>query len=299
MCKPRNGSRNHLLARYILLAFLIVSLLGLASWAGGRLVFPSRSVTVGSAHGMQSEAIFKATGWVEPRPVPVAALTPGAANKPLVVKDPSVTAREAVADLDKDDAHHAYERALAELKLRAAELEEAEAVLTAATERLEKPVHLEVPLFEAETALAKIETEVRNVPFEVRRAEARLDFAKRDCECKTALEGVVAGRAIDQARSAFAEAASSFEELQARTDSLGKEREAAVAYRDALKTQLDLKVGEIEAKTEAEFKLKTAQARVKQAEIHLAEAKLRLDRISGQVRAKRPSRAAGSDEWFE
>jgi len=251
----------HLLPRYILPAFLFVSLFGLASWACVRFVFPSHSVAVDSAHVTQSE---------------------------VVVEDQSVTAGEAVAELVKDDARHTYERALAELKLREAELEEAEAVLNAATERLEKPVHLEVPLFEAEAALAKIETEVRNVPFEVRRAEARLDFAKRDCKCKTALEGVVAGRAIDQARSAFAEAASSFEELEARTDSLEKEREALIAYRDALKTQLELKVGEIKAKTEAEFKLKTAQARVKQAEIHLAEARLRLDRMI--VRAPRDER---------
>ena len=56
------------------------------------------------------------------------------------------------------DARRAYERALAKRKLREAELEEAEAVLSAATVRLQKPVHLEVPLFEVEAALARIDS---------------------------------------------------------------------------------------------------------------------------------------------
>jgi len=204
----------------------------------------------------------------------LAALVGGAVDKLLVVEDQPVRAGEVVAELVKEDACHAYKRALAELKLREAELEEARAVLTAATTRLEKPVHLEVPLAEAEAALAKIETQLEKAPFEIRRAEARLDFAKRDCQVKTALKGVVAGRAIDQARSALAEATVFLEEFQARKDSLRKEREALADHRDTLKTQLELRVGEIQAKREAEAKLKAAQARVKHAEIHLAEARL-------------------------
>ena len=57
MCKTKTRSRKHLLARYILPALLLVSLLGLASWAYMRFVFPSHSVTMDSAHVAQSEAI--------------------------------------------------------------------------------------------------------------------------------------------------------------------------------------------------------------------------------------------------
>ena len=271
---------RHLLTRFVLPALLPLAFLGLVAWATVDFVVssytaPSQLLQEGTPH-------FKATGRVEPRPtpVPVAALAGGVVDKLLVVEDQPVKAGEAVAELVKEDARHAYERALAELKLREAELEEAQAVLTAATARLEKPVHLEVPLAEAEAALAKIETQLKEVPFEIRRAEARRDFAKRDCQGKTALKGVVAGRVIDQARSALAEATASLEESQARKDSLRKEREARAAHRDTLKTQLELRVGEIQAKRKAEAKLKAAQARVKQAEIHLAEAKLQMDRMT-------------------
>jgi multidrug efflux pump subunit AcrA (membrane-fusion protein) len=281
-------SRRHLLRRYILPAVLLVGLLGLASWTGVGFLFPSHSVTEVSAHIAQSEVsregslLFKAAGWVEPHPAPVrvAALAPGVVDRLLVVEDQPVTAGEAVAELVRHDARHAYERALANLKLREAETEEAQAVLTTATTRLEQPVHLEIPLVETEAALAKIQTQLRNVPFEIRRAESRLDFAKRDYERKSALKGIVAGRAIHEARSALAEATVSLKEHQARRDSLRKEREALIAYRDVLKMQLELKTGEIRAEKEAQTKLKAAKARVRQAEIHLAEAKLRLDRMT-------------------
>ena len=258
---------------------LLFGLLGLAAWAGVGFVFPSHPVAVVPAHTTQPEALrggtplFKALGWVQPRPTPVqvAALAPGIVDKPLVVEDQRVKAGEPVGELIEDDAPHAYERAVGDLKLREAEVEEAQAVLTGATTRLEQPVHLEAPLVEVDAALAKIETQLSNVPFEIRRAEARLDFAKREYEVKTALKGVVAGRAIDQARCALAEATASLEGHHARKDSLSKEREALVAHRNALETQLELKVGEIQAKREAEAKLKAAHARVNQAEIRLAE----------------------------
>ena len=292
-------SRRHLLLRYVLPAFLSLGFLGLASWAAMGFLFPSHSVTVVSAYTTQSEVtrggapVFKAAGRVEPRPSPVqvAALAPGIVDKLLVVEDHPVKAGEAVAELAKEDARHACELALAELKLSEAELKEAQAVLTAATARLEEPVHLEVPLAGAKVALAKIETQLEEVPFEIRSAEARLGFAERNYEVKAALKGVVAGRAIDEARCAFAEATASLEKHQARRDSIGKEREALIAYRDALKTQLELKVGEIQAKRVAEAKFRAAQARVKQAETHLAEAKRRLDRMT--VRAPIDGRILG------
>ncbi len=253
------------------IGFLFLAFLGLAAWIGVGFVFPS--------HPTQSEAAWggtplsKTPAWVEPRPIPVqvTALAPGVVDKLLLVEDQPVKAGELVADLIKDDARCACERAVADLRLKEAELEEAQAVLSAATTRLEQPVHLEVPLVETEAALTKIETQLKDIPFEIRCAEARLDFAKRDYERKSSLKGVVAGRAIDEARSSLAEVTASLEGLHARKDSLWKEREALVVHRDALKTRLELKVAEIQEKSEAEAKLKAARARVNQAEIRLAD----------------------------
>ena len=283
----------------VLRALLLLGFLGLAAWSGVRCVFRPHSASVVSRQTTQPEAIpgetrlFKAAGHVEPRPTPasVSASGPGIVDRALVVKDQPLKGGEGLAELVKDHARHAYERALAELELREAELEEAEAVLTAAATRLAQPVHLEALLVETDAALANIETQLRNIPFEIRRAEARLDFAKREYERKSALQGVVADRAIDQARSALAEATASHEELQAQKDSLGKEREALVAHRDALKTQLELKTEETQARRKSEARLKAAQARLKRAGICLAEAKLRLDRTT--VRAPVDGRVLG------
>jgi RND family efflux transporter MFP subunit len=53
-----------------------------------------------------------------------------------------------------------------------------------------------------------------------------------------------------------------------------------VQRRDALQTQLELLADERQAKDSAEAKLKAAKARVEQARVSLAEAKLRLDRMT-------------------
>ena len=95
----------------------------------------------------------------------------------------------------------ALERALADLELRLAELDQAKAAYIAAETRFQQPVHLEAALGEAEASLAKIETALKNLPFETRRAEADYVAMKKDYDGKQAAEGVVAGVEIDIAHS--------------------------------------------------------------------------------------------------
>ena len=291
---------RHLLRRYVLPAVLLFGFLGLASWASVSFLSLSHVIAVVSPHIPQSKVsrdrtpVFEAVGWIEPCPTPirVTALVTGVVDRLLVVEDQAVTAGEVVAELVKDDARHIVELAFCDLKVREAELDEAWAILTASTVRLEQPVHLELPVLQTEAALATLETQLKAIPFEIRGAEARLDFATQNYQRKSALKGVVAGRTIDQTRSEFMEATASLEEHHARRASLGKEREALCVYRDTLKTQLELKVREIQAKQEAEARFKAAQARVKQAETYLAEARLRLDRMA--VRAPMDGRISVS-----
>ncbi len=283
----RAAFHRHLLP-LLLLTALVLGSIGLATWMGAGVPSPQQhSVTEAAANttlpnaSRSGKPLFRAAGSVAPSPAPiqVIALTTDILDKLLVVEDQTVTAGEAVAELIKDDACHACKRALAELDLREAELEEAEATLTSASSRLKHPVHLEVALAEAEADLAAIETQLGNIPFEVRHAEAQLAFCKQNCERKSALEGVVAGRAIDEARNALTEATVSLEEHRAHGDSLWKEKEALVAYRDAMRTQLELTTTEGQAEKGARLRVRVAQARVEQANISLAEAQLRLDRL--------------------
>jgi RND family efflux transporter MFP subunit len=70
------------------------------------------------------------------------------------------------------------------------------------------------------------------------------------------------------------------EELEKRAESLANEQAALTHRRDALHTQLALLVDEKRAQAESEAKLQAASARVEQARVALAEAQLRLDRMT-------------------
>ena len=286
--QPSIRTRRHLLTRYVLPLVLILGFLSLMAWASRDLIFPPQPVTVVPVFSTTAEVrqegtpLFKAAGWIEPRPTPVraAALAPGVVEELLVVEDQPVKTGEAVAELVKDDAKLAHDGAQADLELRQAELDEAKAGLIAAETRFQQPVHLEAALGESQAAVAKIETQLKNLPFEIRRAEADYEAMKKDYDGKLAAKGVVAGVAIDIAKSKAGAAKALVEELSERSDSLKKEQTALTQRRDALKTQLELLADETNAKDGAKAKVKAATARVAQACVVVAEAKLQLDRMT-------------------
>ena len=285
---PKVRRRRPVVSRYLVPGILLVGFSSLVAWASRDTLLPPRPVWVvpvlATHSTVQHEGtpLFQAAGWIEPRPTPVrvAALAPGVVERLLVVQDQLVKAGEPVAELVKEDAQLARERAVASLKLEEAELKGMEADLRAARTRFSQPVHLEAALSEAEAALAQIATEQKNLPFETRRAEAQLEFAEKDYEGKQAAIGAIAGRQINEAKSSLDAARATVEELQNRADSLATQQTALVQRRDALQTQLKLLADETQAKDGAEAKLQAAQARVEQARVALAEAKLRLDRMT-------------------
>ena len=286
--QPKLRTRRHLMTRYVLPLVLVVGFLSLVAWASRDFVFPPKSVTVipviTTTAEVQQEGtpLFKAAGWIEPRPTPVrvAALAPGVVEELLVVEDQLLKKGEPIAKLVKDDAKLNHERALADLKLRNAELEEANSQLKAAVTRYEQPVHLSANVKESEASLAKIETELKNLPFELQRANADLDALQKDYDSKVSSKGVVAGVTIDIAKSKLDSAKAMAQELQNRDDSLKKEQDALSARRDALNTQLNLLTDETKAKEGSAALVKAAEARVEQAQVVVAQAKLQLDRMT-------------------
>jgi RND family efflux transporter MFP subunit len=281
-------TRAQVFTRFAIPGLLLLGFCGLAAWSAQDVMFPPREVTVVPVHASHGQGrragtpLFKAAGWMEPRPTPiqVAALAPGVVEKLLVVEDQAVGAGEPIAQLVAEDAQLALRRAAAEVRLRKAEVAEAQAALDAALVRLEQPVHLEAALGEAEAALAQVETQLKNLPFEIRQAEAQLDYAQRNYDGKVASQGAISARAIEEARAALASAKALLEGLKRRTESLTREREAFAVRRNALQTALQLKADEMKAKDEAEARLSAAQARVQQAEVAVAEAELRLERMT-------------------
>jgi multidrug efflux pump subunit AcrA (membrane-fusion protein) len=281
-------TRRHLLTRYVLPLMLMLGFLFLVAWACRDLMFPPQPVTVVPVFATNSEVqqagttLFQAAGWIEPRPTPVrvAALAPGVVEQLLVVEDQPVKAGEPIAELVKDDAKLASDRAAAELALRQAELDQAKALLRAAEMHFEQPVHLEAALGEAEAALARIETQLKNLPFEIRRAVADSEAMQKEYQGKLAAQGVVAGVEINNAKGKLDAAKAFVEGLRERSKSLTKERAALVQRRDAVQTQFELRADETRAKEEAAAMVKARAARVAQARVDVDEARLQCDRMT-------------------
>lgn len=281
------GRRRHVLARYALPAVLVAGFLAVLGWAARDALLPGRAVRVvpvevsRAAVQESGTPLFKAAGWVEPRPTPirVAALEPGVIERLDVVEDQEVSAGEPIAKLIDRDAELALESARAEHELREAELEEARAAVEAARVRLEKPLHLEAALAEAEADLAAQRTLLAGLPLERRRAEARLRLAEETLEGKTQAGGAVSGRSLQEAQSERDAAAALVEELRVREGSLDGQIEALGRREAALREQLDRKTDEKRLVAEAEARLRAAGARVEQARVAVDEAQLRLQRM--------------------
>jgi len=282
------GTRKNILTRYLLPAFLILGFLTLIAWASRDLLLPPREVRVIPILATQADvraegsALFNAAGWVEPRPtaIRVAALASGVVEKLLVVEDQNVKAGEPVASLVREDAQLGYQRSIADRELAEAELDQAKAALVAATTRFNQPVHLQAMLAQADVELAKINTSLKNLPFETQRAQSRVDFAKRDFDRNVSAGTSVSHREIDEAKTEFETAGALLQELQDRESSLKKEAIAIGQRREAINVQLQLLADEIEAKDRAAAQVAAAGARVKQMRVAEAEAELRLNRMT-------------------
>jgi RND family efflux transporter MFP subunit len=285
---PAMKRRRHVLSRYVVPAILVCGFVSLVAWAARDRMFPPREVWVVPVIASQSLSqhegtpVFQAAGWIEPRPTPirVAALAAGVVDRLLVVEDQAVKAGEPVATLINEDAKLARDRAAADLKLKEAELNEVRAELQAAQIKFDKPVHLQAALGEAEAALAAVTTELKNLPFEARRAQAQLEFAEKNFEGKHSAKGAVSERAVDLAKSELDAARATVEELSTRAETLTSQQVALIQRRDALETQLELLADETQAKQQAEARVQGSTARVEQAKVALAEAQLRLERMT-------------------
>src|SRR5262249_7510102 len=178
----RARGRRHVVTRFVLPGGVLFGILAVLGWAARDSLMPARPVTVvpvmpatGETQERAGEPLFQAAGWVEPRPTPVivTALTEGVVEQLLVVEGEQVGAGEPVARLIEEDARLALRAAEAEKRLCDSECASAHAVLDAARVNLAQPVQLQAALAEAEAMLAKTETELTNLPHELRAAEAR------------------------------------------------------------------------------------------------------------------------------
>jgi multidrug efflux pump subunit AcrA (membrane-fusion protein) len=268
-------------------AALIVGLLGVIAWAARDSLLPAREVTVMPvvfSEGIVSAEgapLFKAAGWVEPRPtaVQVTALAEGVVERLLVIEGQRVEKGQEVARLIDRDAELALAEAKVEIELRQAELASAQAALAAAQTAIEQPVQLQAELAEAEAMLARAQNEQATLPSQIRAAEAQCHLAQQDYDGKIAARDAVSGRALQRAKSELDASRAMLEELLRKQPRVKQETEAQERRRDALQKQLELKTDETRALAEAKAAIAIAQARVHHAEIAASQAQLRFDRM--------------------
>lgn len=269
--------------------FLIIAgFLAVTGWSMREHLLPAQPVTVVPVILTRAEVqtegtpLFQAAGWVEPRPTPVmvSALVEGVVERLLVVEGQEVRAGEPVAQLFDADAKLAVREAEATKQLRMAELEVGRATAKAAQTNVDRPVHLEAAYAEAEAAFAKLSTEIKNLPFAIRAAQARLKLAGQDLEGKKSLGDAIAGRSVQKAQSEFEAATAALEELKQRQPSLQAESDAWRRKCDALRSRYELKTEETRSLEEANANLAAAHARLAQADLAMEAARLRLERMT-------------------
>jgi len=280
--------KRRIISRFVIPLLLIAGFAAVLGWATRDIYLPRTPVTVipvrMSLAEIQAEGtpLFNAAGWIEPRPTPirVASLASGVVEELLVVEDQHVAAGEPIAKLVEEDAALALERARAVLNLRKADVLEAEAAVEAAQVNLDIPAHLELPVAEAEAALAAIETELSNLPHEKKRAEARYRFAEYDLRTKKALGKAATLLSVEEAQSELEAAEAQVTELVNRLATLQKHQQALTRQVQAAAKRLELKTDEKQALKTAKAQLQGAQSDLKQAEVAVAEAELRLSRMT-------------------
>lgn len=283
---PVRHRRRPIFVRYVLPAFVAFGFLGLLGWAARESLTPATPVTVVPVVVTQAEVqqsgtpLFQAPGWIEPRPTPiyVSALTEGVVESLLVVGGQSVTKGEPLARLIDVDAKLALRQMEAARDLQKAQIDVATAELKAAKRRMEQPAHLEALLAEAQSALAQTETSVAQIPFLVRAAHAREEFARKRLAARQAAGAAVSGQQILESQSDLAIAESELEELRQRGPRLEAEAAALRKRAQALSTQLQLLIEETKRVENAEAELAAAEARFDQAELAVEQAQLALER---------------------
>lgn len=280
--------RRHWISRYVLPGAIVAGFASLTLWATRDVYLPHKTVMIMSVQLRQTEGqtegtpLFKAAGWVEPRPTPirVAALASGVVEQLLVVEDQAVEVGEPIARLVSIDAELELQQAEALLALREAEVTEAQANLEAARTNLAIPAHLELIVAEADAELAAVETALSNLPQQLEQAKARLRLAEVDRKAREQAKSALSTVEVAEARSLFDSAKAEVQELTSRQPVLEQQRDALRRRRHAAMQRLELKTDEKQAMSMGEARLAAAAARQAESKTIVDQARLRLERMT-------------------
>lgn len=308
--------RRQWFTRYAVPGTILAGFVGLFGWATRASFLPAHAVTVTPVVVTRAEVqqegtpLFQAAGWIEPRPtaVVVSSLAAGVIEQLLVAEGQAVEVGQPVAKLIDTDARLALRQAEVNLRLRAAEVQNAEATVTATRIALDKPNELRAALADADSLQAETKLTLGNLPYTIEAAKTRRQLAADNVERKEQAGEAIAGRLLREARAELASAESGLAELKARGPTLQSQLMALDSKRAALCEQLELMSEQKRAVAAAEAMLAVAKANADQAQLSVDSAQLQLKRmtilapISGRVLTldSRPGkRLAGLDPVSE
>ncbi len=286
--RPSLRHKRRWFSRYALPLAILLGFVALLVAAAGNQLLPARSVTVLPVIVKRAElqqagtALFQAPGWIEPRPTAtsVAAMTPGVLDELLVVAGQVVKKNEPIARLVSLDAELHLEQTKNTLAIREGELDRVEAELSAAKVRFENPVHLRTQLADAQSTLAKSETELAKLPFLIEAAESNVKYTLGSMEGKRSARDALPDNTIAKAVNEHAVASASLQELLTRKPNLAREVDALREIVKTLELQLELLVEETRQLREAEAKVRSAEAYREEARLQVRQAELALERCT-------------------
>lgn len=226
-----------------------------------------RVITKTLAH--RSGAVtFQAPGWVEPDPFPiyVPALTSGVVEEVLVLEGEPVKADQVVVRMIDDDARLS-------LELIQAQLENRQAQLKAAQSDWDHPIELDRMIAVAMASLKQISSERTQIISEIAMHEAKLaELTDKHQRLAAALPNAVSEQKVVEADLQQKAQQAALEVVQKKLNVLEARYQSVQADLQAAQEQRRLRIPEQKA-------LDLAQAELRETEVAVAQAQLRLDRM--------------------
>lgn len=296
--------RRRWLTRLALPGAILLAMVLLLGYAARETLLPAQAVSVirvvgkpvevtasaagdaSASGGGRGAVVAQAPGWLEPDPYPiyVSALTDGVVEQVHVLEGETVKQGQVVATMVDDDARLAVQQAEAERGRRIAELNMAQAALTAAETDWENPVELDRAVAVAESKLAESKAQIDQLASVVVEEQAKANELKQQYErLAKLLPNATSELEVEQARYRFEAQQALVASTQKQRDVLAAQLAAMQADVTAAKDNRRLRVDQKLMLDSAAAKVAEARAMVNEAQAALADAKLRLERM--QVRA--------------
>lgn len=288
IARPKRGPWRILLPALILLVFLGVLGTSLRGVFDSRkpvtLVRPRPLVhAVGEAPGAaQPRILLQAAGWVEPDPfaIEVAALTPGIVREVLVLEAERVEAGQVIARLIDADAKLALAAAEADVLAAQAQLEASAKSAQIEMTRFERALEVTETERSLAAELEGAKADVLEGMADMRRVEAELRVVRDELALQHELEahGAASARVVDLAAARVEVVQAELEVSSASTESARAQVQSLTAKYARAKTELELRLNDTLALSNAEAAHASARAQLAKAQVARDEAQLRLSR---------------------